>query len=50
MAHPQRGRELQAGEIVQLGKQQGGPLALGDPGQRTLEVARQAALQGQVLG
>ena len=38
------------GQVVELGEQEGGPLALGDPRQGALHVARQVGVHDQVLG
>ena len=50
VGHAERGGELEPGEVVELGEEQRGPLALGDPLERPLELARQAGLHHQVLG
>ena len=42
--------KLDAGQVVQFGQQEGGALALRDPGQGTLHVAREVGVHHQVLG
>ena len=46
----QGGGELEAREVVELGEEQRGALALRDPLERPLELARQARLHHEVLG
>ena len=46
----QRGGQLEAGHVVELREEQGGSLALGDPLQGPLELARQAGVHHEVLG
>ena len=43
VADAERGGQLEAGQVVQLGEEQGRALALGDPRQGPLHVARQPA-------
>ena len=39
MADAEGRRQLEAGQVVQLGEQEGRPLAFGDSGERPLQVA-----------
>ena len=50
VADAERGGKLEAGQVVQLGEQEGGALALRDPRERPLHVARQVRVHDQALG
>ena len=50
VADAQRGGELDAGQVVELGQEEGGALALRDPREGPLHVARQVGVHHQVLG
>ena len=48
--HAERGGELEAGHVVELGEQEGGALALGDALEGPLQLARQPGVHHEVLG
>ena len=50
VADAEGGGQLEPGQVVELGEQEGGALALRDPGQGALHVARQARVHDEVLG
>ncbi len=50
VADAERGGQLDTGQVVQFGQQEGGALSLRDAGQRPLHVARQVGVHHQALG
>ena len=50
MADTEGSGELESGQVVDLGEEQRGPLALGDARKRSLEVAGKMGFHHEMLG